>query len=144
MSITSKTPLNPGPVACAGRLKLDENTAPAPSMRNSIMGWFRQIVVQIVQTNFEEGGTVNEVTRDVRTSGFIQPSEPEKLEIQAAGSRSWTYWYLHCLPNLALNTDDRVRIRGKSYLVIGKKDWSSFGYIRYRLLKDYEDANPDT
>lgn len=126
--------MNPGPVMIAAKTVRPAQAVPAPSMRDSILGWFRPIVVGYVQTNIQDEGNNKPVTRELKTSGVLQPID-EKLVRQFSGARSWGHWWLHCLPNLTVNTNDVIRIDGKWYSVMEKADYTAYGYVRYMLIE---------
>lgn len=126
--------MNPGPVMSASVTVKVADAVPMPSMRGSILGWFRPLVVGFNTAQIQEDGTNKPYFREISTSGVLQP-RVEKLDRQSSGGRSWQHWELHCLPNLVVNTNDRIRIKGTWYTVMEKADYSANGFIRYDLTE---------
>lgn len=144
MTLQGKTSINPGPVFSAGlaRSIADAQTA-LPSMRSTLTGWFKPMVVGVVTTSIARSGPNQgesvSVVHEIETSGVLQPdSDGEKLEIRSEGERSWSKWILHVYPQLNVPTDTRIRIGSQWYRVLGKKNYRSNGFIRYNLAEDYD------
>lgn len=129
--------INPGPVFSAGKKKLNEQVCPAPSMRGTVLGWFKPLTMIFVTTTMKDG-QAQAVERELKTSGMIQAGDPEKLEMKAEGERSWEWFVLHTLPNVQMQTDDRVSLAGVKYRVMSRTDWAANGFMRYNLIKDYQ------
>lgn len=123
---------NPGPVFSAGLTQRAADAVPVVNARNTILGWFHPVVVGITQQLADTDGVFRTVTREIPTSGVLQPVE-EWLDRKSEGGRSWSHWTLHCLPNLTVNTNDRIAIRGKYYTVMGKTDHTEQGFVIYHL-----------
>lgn len=131
-----RTPFNPGPVLSAGAVSdITVKVTPMPGMRGTLQGWFRAFTAKRVLIQHEEDGTVTTQLLPVNTSGVMQPSEFEELDIQLGGDRSWVYWTLHCTPELRMETNDQVLIRDMNFRVLGRKDYTINGYIEYRLVE---------
>lgn len=131
------SPINPGPVFSAGKRKINEQVCPTPSMRGTVLGWFKPLTM-IFLTSTVLDGQVKVVERQLKTSGMIQAGDPEKLEMKAEGERSWEWFVLHTLPNVEMQTDDRVSLSGVKYRVMNRTDWAANGYMRYDLIRDYK------
>lgn len=125
---------NPGPVFSAGSTQRVADAVPIVNMRSSILGWFRPITVGLTQQSVGDDGMVKLTVREVATSGVLQPLG-EKLDRKSEGGRSWSHWELHCLPNLVLNTNDRITVKGSYYTVMEMMDYSSEGFVIYKLAK---------
>ena len=141
----SATAINRGPVFQAGLAKtIVSAQTTLPSMRGTLAGWAKPIVIGVVTTTIasegDNDGQAQPSVRDVRTSGVLQPGDAEKLEIGAEGERSWANWVLHVYPQLDVPTDTRLQIEGKFYRVTGRTDYNANGFIRYDLAEDYTDA----
>lgn len=135
-----KHAMNPGPVFSAGkRGGIVDCLAGGPSMDTTIRGWFKPIVVGVQTSVPQPGGTFKEIFRDTNTSGVLQPDE-ERIDRQPGGNRSWQHWVLHCLPEMVLKTNDRIRIGKNLFRVDLKRDFNAYGYIRYSLTQDFQNA----
>lgn len=86
-------------------------------------------------------GYTQEIESITKTHAVRQPFSDEQIELLPEGERSWKWEMLHALPDLALNTDDRVSYLGRSYTVKSKKNYSEYGYIEYHLIEDYNSLN---
>lgn len=125
---------NPGPVLSAGKFGRVGDAYPIVNMRSTLLGWFRPITIGRTKQSVGGDGLVNLVSYEIQTSGVLQPMD-ERLERKAEGGRSWSYWELHCVPNLALATNDTITIKGSQYTVMGKKDYTDNGFVIYYLTK---------
>lgn len=137
--------INAGPVFCAGRAgSITAAQTTLPSMRGTLAGWLKPMIIAIVTTAIAEGGDNDGQAvaseREIRTSGVLQPGDAEKLEIKTGGERSWANWVLHVYPQLDVATDTRLKINGTFYRVTSRTDYNANGYIRYDLAEDYADA----
>jgi hypothetical protein len=132
--------INNTPIQSAGKLTLQQQLSQVPNQEAVIKGWFRTLVIGFITTKWKDGES-KELTATVTVMGHLQPSEPEKLEIDMTGDRSWRFYYLYVDRSLDLDPDDRAIIDGLPYRIIGKKDWKESGFIRYRCHEDYTDAD---
>lgn len=126
--------MNPGPVAIASTTVKIVSAVPMPSMRGTVIGWFRPITVGRVLEVAQPDGTVKPSVTALQTSGVLIP-KGEELTRQAGGGRSWQNWDLFCFPNLVLNTNDTVVMAGQYFTVMGKLDFSGNGYVKYSLVQ---------
>lgn len=129
--------INPGPVFSAGKRKLNEQVAPVPNMRSTLLGWVKPITMTRITSTVKDG-QATPVEREVKTSGVLLAGDPVKLQMLAEGDRSWESVVLYVFDNLVLETNDRAVIRGVKYRVLQKLDWTAYGYQRFDLLKDYQ------
>lgn len=129
--------INPGPVFSAGRRTLTDQVCPTPSVRATLLGWFRPLTMVFIE-NAVTDGKVKPIERELKTSGMLQAGDPEKLEMKAEGERSWEWFVLHTLPNVQMQTDDRVFVRGVKFRVMQRTDWVGYGYMRYDCIRDYQ------
>lgn len=108
-----------------------------PNMSQTLEGWFQEIVVGILTKTTVNFRTV-ETTQDFTTRGVLQPFDEQQLKILPEGQKAWQWYMLHCQPSLALQPDDTVTIKGARYRNMGVMGYGDYGYIQYRLVKDYE------
>ncbi len=130
-------------ISSAGDLSVQDAASPLPSMRETLTGWFRPLILTRVTkkvVDFE----VSETRVEVNCMGVIQPFGPRELKIKPEGERSWNWQMLHTTPDVALKNDEEFTIRGTRYRVMSQKNWTEYGYIAYELVQDYVAANvPD-
>lgn len=82
-------------------------------------------------------GRTQEIESKIQTHAVRQPLSAEQLKLKPEGLRSWKWDQLHALPDLVLNTDDRVTYGGITFRVQYKKDWAEYGYIEYHVVQDF-------
>jgi hypothetical protein len=127
------------PVPRAGKLGVTESAVSLPSVRSTLAGWFRPLVLgRVTKTmvDFE----VKEVFREQGCRGVIQPHGPQELKLKPEGQRSWNWQLLHTTPDVNLETDERFKIKNTPFRVMSKQDWSEYGYVTYELVQDYQSA----
>ncbi len=130
-------PANPGPYPSASRLDYQDCIATTPSVRETVLGWLRPITLGLVTTRIEDGQSIP-TTREVNTSGCVQPMRPRELAIKPEGERAWGWYVLYVTPEIALKADDKVIFKGVTYRVMDKMDWSEYGYVRYGVQEGYQ------
>lgn len=134
--------INPGPVLCAGDAPTIESAQTTlPSMRGTVIGWFKPLKIGVVQTSIAdegpEDGQVQEVLRWIETSGVLQPGSPENLSVQPEGERSWENAVLHVFPQLNVPTGTKLQIAGMKFEVMARWDYSVNGYVKYELVQSF-------
>jgi len=126
-------------IPCAADRDIFETAISLPTVRTTITGWFRPLVVgRVTKTvvNFE----VKELFRETSCLGVIQPFGPSQLRIKPEGQRSWEWKMLHTTPDIHLENDERFTIAGVPYRVMKNQDFSEYGYMQYELVQDYQKA----
>ena len=134
---TPPVPANPGPLASASVLSYQDCIATTPSVRETVLGWVRPITIGVVTDRIDDTGQNDPITREVATSGCVQPMKERELKIYAEGERAWGWYVLYVTGDVNLRADDKVIYRGVTYRVMAKMDWSEYGYVRYALLQGY-------
>lgn len=109
-----------------------------PNMSETIMSWFQSITFTLITRTVVDYDVV-ETKSLIKTQGVVQPYKPEPLEIQTAGTRSWSWQQIHCLPDVILNNGDYIIYKDVRYKVLYKKDYSEYGYVEYMLCEGFED-----
>ncbi len=135
--------INPGPVLSAGKNQTIVGAQTTqPSMRGTILGWFKPMIIAVVtETIIAQGprqGEVGERESEVFTSGMMQPGDAERLDVRAEGQRSWENWVLHVFPQLDVQTDTIIKIKGTPYRVMRRTDYIANGYVRYEITEDFK------
>ena len=126
-------------ITCAGRRNISDTAFGLPSVRSTVTGWFRPLVLgRVTKTvvDFE----VKEVFRELRCLGVIQPFGPNQLRMKPEGQRSWEWKMLHTQSEVHLENDERFKIAGVPYRVMSNQDYSEYGYRSYELVQDYVKA----
>ncbi len=110
-----------------------------PNLNNAVMAWAQQLEFVVVSKdieNFEIGE--NYVTR--RVLGTKQPLKPQRLAIKPEGQRAWKWFELHISPQVKIQVDDIIRFGcGDQYRVMGKEDFSEYGYCYYEICQGFEE-----
>ena len=78
-----------------------------PNMSQTIIGWFQPITFGVVTRSVVDYETT-ETVQQIQTRGVVQPYKPEPLEIELAGTRSWNWRMVHCLPELVLENNQYI------------------------------------
>ena len=138
MSQSPAVPANPGPIVGASHLSYQDCIATTPNMRETVLGAVRPITLGHVTTAIDDTGQAEEITREVRTAGAIQPMQPRELKIYAEGERAWGWYVLYLTSDILMAADDKVVYKGVTYRVMAKMDYSDFGYARYAILQAFQ------
>lgn len=117
---------------------LNNTNSALPNMTNTIMNWFLNITFERVERVLDGADWVETVTGTIETKGVVQPPRDEDLKIYPEGTWSWQWLMVHCLPNVQLKTNDYIKYDGVVYKVMGKKDWTKYGYVRYMLAEAFQ------
>ena len=111
--------------------------APMPTMRSTIMGWFRPLNLTrvIKQTvDFE----TKEVEIPLPAQGTWQPLSHAQLVIKPEGERAWQWFEIHSTPDLRLEPDDVIFRDGAPYRVMAQGSYDDNGFISYHVVNDYQ------
>jgi len=127
------------PLVCAGRRPL-ANLVDGPDMRDSIAGWSRPMVLEVVTLKAGQGGDAVETSRKVNADGFLDATTARELDIKedGSGTRKWGYWKLHTLQDPALSVGDRLVIDGKRYKALTSQNRSQHGFWVFGLREDFD------
>lgn len=109
-----------------------------PNMSQTIKSWFQPIVFGVVVRNVVDYESKETIT-NVNTQGVVQPYKPEPLEIEIAGSRSWNWQMIHCLPNLTLENNQFIYYEGVKYKVVSVLKYDKYGYRQYNICETYDE-----
>ena len=108
-----------------------------PNMSNTIIGWFQDITFGVVTRTVVDYESVKTI-QTVKTKGVVQPYQPTELDIQVAGSRSWNWLMIHCLPDLNLEENSYIYYKDIQYKVMKKYFYEEYGYYEYVICEGYE------
>ena len=117
---------------------LNNSNSQLPNMSSTITSWFLDIsfftVARVlVGADWQEGQG-----DELKTKGVVQPPSNEDLKIMPEGTWSWKWLWVHCLPDLQLETNQFIYYDNVKYKVMGKRDWSKYGYVEYHLLEAFQ------
>ncbi len=112
-----------------------------PDVSGALQEYFQPMVFTPV-AKIVEGFQVAETGNPITFQGVIQPYQERQLMLLPEGQRAWTWFLLHADISLKLNVDDVVNYNGQQTRIMGRKDFSLYGYIEYRLCQDYTGSGP--
>ena len=112
-----------------------------PNVTGALVSYYVPMVFELI-TKTVSGGEAIETTTPINFRGVMQPLKVTQLMLKPEGQRSWTWFWLHCDPSLKLRLDDVVIYKGVQTRVMGKKDYSDYGYLEYELAQDWTGAGP--
>lgn len=125
-------------IISAGRNKIGTSGG-LPNMSQTIIGWFQDITFGIVTRTVVDYESVKTI-KEVKTRGVVQPYQPTDLDIQVAGSRSFNWQMIHCLPDLDLEENSYIYYKGIQYKVMKKYYYEEYGYYEYIICEGYENG----
>lgn len=108
-------------------------------MSNTIIGWFQDITFGVVTRAVVDYESVKSI-QTIKTKGVVQPYQPTELDIQVAGSRSWNWLMIHCLPDLNLEENSYIYYKDIQYKVMKKYFYEEYGYYEYVICEGYENG----
>lgn len=123
------------PIINAKDKKVGDIAYNLPDVSAAVMRFFQNLAVQVMNTTLVDGRAQN-VPVTTKTQGCIQPM-PELLAVKMEGDRSWVWWIIDCLPDLVLETNDRIVVNDKPYRVMRRGDARSYEYVEYYIIEDY-------
>lgn len=124
-----------------GKLNFNKNrtlTCGFPQVDEVLTGWETSITLVKITQSINEGDKVTTET-NITFQGVIQPLRTEQLMSKPENMRSWEWLWIHAKSGgLNLHTGDKIRFNNKLYKVMGVKDYSLNGYVKYEIVKDYQ------
>ena len=109
-----------------------------PQLSTAVLGWSQSMYIGVVCKYQEDYKTVETVLTDYYRA-VKQPLSVKQLDIKPEGQRGWKWLQLHSEPKLQLQLDDIIILDGGDrYRVMGRKDYSEYGYVEYELVKGFE------
>lgn len=124
-------------ISPAGNQKIGSNGV-LPNMSSTIVGWFQKITFGVVARNTEDWDDKESIT-NVSTMGVVQPYRPTQLEIEEAGTRSWGWQMIHCLPDFVLENNQFIYYEGVKYKVMHNLPYDKYGYRQYTICEAYDE-----
>lgn len=120
---------------------LNVRTGTVPDMSGALTDWFQPMVFTTVVKETDAFQVVETPTA-INFQGVIQPLSARQLAIKPEGERAWTWLMLHADPQLTLQVDDVVNYLGKQTRVMGRKNYTLYGYVEYELVQDWTGSGP--
>ncbi len=115
---------------------LSSNPGTLPDMSSALLNWFQTMTfIRIVTTVV--GFQAKRVKTPVVFQGVIQAYTDRQLALLPEGERSWTWLWLHAEPALTLNTGEEVEYDGIPTRIMGRKDYTKYGYVEYKLCQNW-------
>jgi len=126
----------------AKNIPLNALQGTVPDVSGALMDRFQQMTFGQIGKVINQIFQVQETVTNFSFLGNWQAAQPTNLEIMARGERSWTYWTVHTLSVLPLQTDDVITYLGTQYRVMSKTDFTLNGFVEYRFISDYSGSGP--
>ena len=126
-----------GTIFNAANVPLNRKTGTLPDVSGALKDYFQPMTFVII-TKSVKSFQVKEAPTSVNFQGVMQPYKPQEVQMLPIGQRNWSWFWLHAEPALQLKGDDVVLYNGVRTRVMDKKDYSSFGYMEYHLVQDWE------
>jgi hypothetical protein len=120
----------------ANRLTVDQAVAPMPTMRSTIMGWFRPITLVVIRKQTVDFET-KETEVALETRGTVQPFSATQLAIKPEGERAWKWKMIHATPDLVLSAGEVINYRGTKLRIMRQFPYDENGFVQYEAIEDY-------
>lgn len=131
------------PIFNAGSVPLSKNPGTLPNMADTIMNWFQLLTFEQVTKTVDATFQVQETTTPLQFQGVVQPFTAQQLRMKPEGQRLWKWYGIHALPVLQLSPDDvLIDQSGTHFRVMGKTDFTQYGYVYYETVQDYNPPTP--
>jgi hypothetical protein len=128
-------------IANACNRPLFEENGTVPDVSGALQDYFQPMVFEpLVKTAV--GFQAVENATPINFRGTIQPFNQRQLMLKPEGERAWTWFTLHSDPVLTLQVDDVVKYLGKQTRVMGRKNFSLYGYVEYEIVQDWTGSGP--
>ena len=108
-----------------------------PNMSGTITSWFLDITFYTVERVMQGAEWIEQPGQALKTKGVVQPASNEQLKIMPEGAWTWENLWVHCLPDLQLETNQYIYYDDKKYKVMAKKDYCKYGYVEYQLTEAF-------
>jgi hypothetical protein len=120
----------------ANRLSVEDAVAAMPSVRSTLLGWFRPIALTRVIQRIVDFKTL-EIEEPLSTRGVVQPLTETSLMLKPEGQRAWKWFLIHATPDLVLAVNDVIILKGDRLRIQKTKDYSVNGYVCYEACEDF-------
>jgi hypothetical protein len=120
---------------------LNQRAGTVPDVSGALTDWFQPMTF-IRVTKSTVGFQLVETPSPYSFQGVIQPFSTQRLLMKPEGQRAWKWFLLHAEPGCTLKPDEVVTYLGASTRIMGRKDFTLYGYVEYELVQDYTGAGP--
>lgn len=130
-----------GPIRNAKDRPLFSPGGTTPDVSGALQDYYQNIQA-VKMTKSVVGFQVLETSNPVNFRGVIQPFSDRKLFLLPEGQRAWTWFTLQSDPACTLDVDDvfvLTVINNKPTRVMGRKDYTLYGYLEYTLVQDWKE-----
>lgn len=108
-------------------------------MEAAFSGWMQNMTFEVITQVVGDDGFVTDQTTVYSFKGTFQPLSAEEIQLKPDGQRSWEWAQIHVKSgSVVLSTNDRFIYNGKTFKVMGVKDYSLNNYVEYHVIADYE------
>lgn len=127
------------PVISANRRPLFDNLN-GPDMRQTVQGYSKPMVLEVISLTAGEGGDAVETTRTVNTDGYTIAMTARQLGIKddGSGTRKWKYWSVFLMTDPGMSIGDKFKINGSLFKVIEQWDRSQNGFFKLNVVEDFQ------
>lgn len=124
----------------ASDLPITSTLGNLPQMGQTILSWFQTIqFIQITKAVVDH--VLYETETPTNFSGVVEVFTAQQLALLPEGQRKWKWISVWSTPALALSPDDIFKYLDIKYRVMGKMDWSKYGYIEYHCCEDFTEVS---
>jgi hypothetical protein len=108
-----------------------------PNLASAVAAWMQPLEFVLVGKEMVDH-ILTETYITKRTFGVRAPLKPQELALKPEGQRAWRWEKIHALPSLKLNVDDIIKFGELRYRVMGKADYSEYGYLEYEIAEGFD------
>ncbi len=112
-----------------------------PDVSGAMQDYYQSLVFDPVG-KVVNGFQVVETGAPISFQGVIQPFTERQLLLKPEGERAWTWLTIYADPVLQLQVDDIVNWNGTQTRIMGRTDFSLYGYMLYHAIQDWTGAGP--
>lgn len=110
-----------------------------PDVSGAVSMILQPVRIGVVSTNIVNGYP-EDITNWINTQAVKQPFNEEQLLIRPEGERSWQWYSIHSLPDLQLNTGDKIIFNDMTFKVMARINAVEYGYLEYHVIEYYTDT----
>ena len=111
---------------------------PLPKIQFALNGWEVPVTLEkITSSTIVDFEKVN-IKESINFQGVVQPLTAEALKMKPLETRSWEWLMIHTRTSVEIVTGDLIEYEGKEFKVMFDKNYSSYNYYEYHLVKNYE------
>ena len=119
----------------ANKKNLSQTTSQVPDVSGAIQRNLQPLTFVRMQKRIIDG-FVKSIPVTEKYLASIQPLKPKDLVIKPQGERAWSWYMIHSLVNLELKLGDQFESGGAKYKIMGRSNYSQFGYFYQECIED--------